>query len=271
MFEELCWQHDRMLLDGLVFRIEHSRNENWELGDRCFRLYKTKALIDQYAMFWSVRPQFRVHNILELGIWGGGSMALWHAYFQPEKLVGIDISVEGDTKYFQEYIASRGLGERLKTYWGINQADPQKLRQIVRKEFSYPLDLVIDDASHMYQLTKTSFETLFPLLRPGGLYVIEDWAWAHWKEFQVSGHPWSTRTPLTKLIVELVKATGSSRGLVESMSIFQGFAVVERSHCASPTREEFKIEKFISRRPNTTIFPRLVNRLVKRFLVDRYS
>ena len=38
-----------------------------------------------------------------------------------------------------------------------------------------PLDLVIDDASHLYGPTMASFEVLFPRLRPGGLYVIEDW------------------------------------------------------------------------------------------------
>lgn len=38
-----------------------------------------------------------------------------------------------------------------------------------------PLDLVIDDASHLLNETRASFETLFPLLGPGGLYVIEDW------------------------------------------------------------------------------------------------
>jgi hypothetical protein len=43
-------------------------------------------------------------------------------------------------------------------------------------------DLVIDDAAHVYGQTKRSFECLFPTLAPGGLYIIEDWAWEHWKE-----------------------------------------------------------------------------------------
>jgi predicted methyltransferase len=63
----------------------------------------------------------------------------------------------------------------IKTYWGANQGNSTRLREIVHTEFQESLDLVIDDASHMYALTKKSFETLFPLLRPGGLYIIEDW------------------------------------------------------------------------------------------------
>jgi hypothetical protein len=57
----------------------------------------------------------------------------------------------------------------------------------VAHEFSAPLDLVIDDASHIYGPTKASFQALFPLLRPGGLYLIEDWAWAHWPRLLVLG------------------------------------------------------------------------------------
>jgi hypothetical protein len=40
------------------------------------------------------------------------------------------------------------------------------------------MNLVVDDASHTYEDTKASFETLFPLLQPGGIYAIEDWSWA---------------------------------------------------------------------------------------------
>ena len=42
-----------------------------------------------------------------------------------------------------------------------------------------PLDLVIDDASHVLGPTRSSFESLFPHLRPGGTYLIEDWNSAH--------------------------------------------------------------------------------------------
>ena len=65
-----------MLLGRLAFRLEHYKNEDWELGDDCFIFYKTKYLVDQYAKFWSLRRDLRPQNILELGIWDGGSIAL---------------------------------------------------------------------------------------------------------------------------------------------------------------------------------------------------
>ena len=120
--------------------------------------------------------------------------------------------------------------------------------------------MVVDDASHLYEPTKKSFETLFPLLRPGGLYIIEDWAWAHWQEFQTPEHPWARETELTKLIFELVEATGSST-LIGSLTIWQGFVVVERGEIGSAQLGEFKLDEHISKRPKISKFKQLLNKL----------
>ena len=68
------------------------------------------------------------------------------------------------------------------------------LRQIILRELADELDLVVDDASHTYEETKASFEFLFPLLRPGGIYVIEDWSWAHHPNYQSPDAPFSKAT-----------------------------------------------------------------------------
>lgn len=252
MFEELVWHPDRMLLGDLVFRLEHYASDSWELGSECFLFYKIKSLVDQYAKFWSRRENFRARNILELGMWDGGSVAFWFEYFNPDKQVGVDLQQKEDSQYFKRYKSSRGLDQRIRTYWGTDQGDSARLREIVQAEFEGSLDLVIDDASHIYDLTKRSFETLFPLLRPGGLYVVEDWAWGHWSEFQAPSHPWSNQTPLTRLIFELVAAAGSwenkgaSESLISNISVFQGFAVVERGELPLTIPSEFRLEAFIS-------------------------
>jgi hypothetical protein len=252
MFDKLIWKSDRMLLDELVFRLQHYANDNWELGNECFFFYKIKGLVDQYAKFWSLREDFRARNVLELGMWDGGSIAFWFEYFDPDKHIGVDLQQKEDSEYFKRYKSSRGLDQRIRTYWGIDQGDSARLGNIVNTEFQGPLDLVIDDASHMNDLTKKSFETLFPLLRPGGLYVIEDWAWGHWPEFQKPNHAWSYQIPLTRFIFELVAATGSwqehllSKPLISNLSLFQGFAVVERGEAPLRAPSEFKIERMIS-------------------------
>jgi hypothetical protein len=266
MTEGMVWKKDRMLWNDLVFRLEHYRDENWELGDDCFVFYKIKPLFDQYEKFWSSKRNFNPKAIFELGIWDGGSVAFWNEYFHSEKHVAIDIKKRGDSEYFQHYIRSRGLEGRIKTYWGTSQTDETRLREIVKREFDGPLDLVMDDASHMYDQTKSSFEVLFPFLRPGGLYVIEDWAWAHWKEFQTLDHPWALETELTRLIFELVETTGSSltnqKALISSLTVFQGFVVIERGELHLEEPASFKINKYISRRPQVFWLTRFIRGII---------
>lgn len=256
MFDRLIWQPDRMMLGDLVFRLEHFKNDRWELADNCFIFYKTQYLVEQYAHFWATRPAFRAAQVLELGLWDGGSAAFWFELFGPAKYIGVDIQQKRDSPYFRRYVAERQLEDRLRLRWGVDQSDSSQLRQIVAQEFQGPLDLVIDDASHMYRLTRASFETLFPLLRPGGLYVIEDWAWGHWKEFQASSHPWAKEMPLTKLIIELIGVTGSAVGvhnmassLIASVNTYQGFTVVERGGLALDPVQPFDLERYLSK-PN---------------------
>ena len=47
-----------------------------------------------------------------------------------------------------------------------DRANSAELRGMVRTEFQGPLDLVIDDASHMYDLTKKSFRDTFSFASP---------------------------------------------------------------------------------------------------------
>lgn len=261
MFKKLKWYTDKMILNNINFRLPSDQIKDAESGDNCFIFRKTKRLIDQYERFWLSKSRFKPKNIIEIGIYDGGSIVFWFEYFHPDKHIGVDIRNREDSKYFQDYVKSNDLEKRIKTFWKTNQADHQRLVEIVNTEFDSPIDLIIDDASHMYELTKSSFQTLFPLLRPGGLYIIEDWAWAHWEEFQQESHPWSAKTALTKLIFELVEATGSSTDLIKSLTIYQGFAVAERGEAAQQQLKNFDIGNWISRKPTISAVCRILNKI----------
>jgi cephalosporin hydroxylase len=258
--DRMVWLKDRMLLDDLVFRLEHFKSDAWELGEECFRFYKVQSLVDALASFWETRKDFDARHVVELGIWDGGSLAFWNEVLRPNKLVGIDVADRANSEYFQRYLGSRGLHDRIKTYWRTDQRDGERLQQIVSAEFAGPLDLIIDDASHTYHATKASFETLFPLLRPGGLYIIEDWAWGHWPEHNGPTHSFANETEPTRLIEELVHAIGSSfrvpRQFVSRMTVHEGFAVVVRGPQALPEGLEFRLEDYIIRRPTSRGKPR---------------
>jgi predicted O-methyltransferase YrrM len=247
MFERLTWLPDRALLDDLVFRLHESRSDGWELGDDCFDFYKNRQLIGQFDRFWS-STSFRPRRMLEIGIWDGGSTAFWYEHLRPDKLVAIDLQDRVDSQYFRRYVTANRLEERLLTRWRTDQADRAALHEIVERDLGGELDLVIDDGSHLDVPTRASFEALFPLLTPGGLYIIEDWAWEHWPVFQDPGHVWAGEQGLTELMCELLAVTGSSRTLFRSMRVYEGFAVVERGDSVED-RHDFRIADHIRRRP----------------------
>jgi hypothetical protein len=174
---------DRFTVNGVNFRSVDVSNFYGALStvDE-FILFKPRRLILRLqALLKRLEPR----NVLELGIWQGGS-AVFIERCTGARVVTLDL-MKTRLKALDEHIERHALTERLRPWYGVNQANSPVLRRIVRKEFAgQPLDLVIDDASHLLDETRSSFNTLFPQLRPGGAYVIEHWAWAH---VQVGGAP----------------------------------------------------------------------------------
>jgi predicted O-methyltransferase YrrM len=227
VFERLTWEPDRAVLDGVVFRLETPGSAAPTGDTEAFALYKNQQLIDQYERFWS-STAFRPRRMLEIGIWDGGSTALWYEALRPEKLVAFDLLTRTDSPYFRRYVAERQLENTVITRWGVSQADRRAVLEILARDLDGEVDLVIDDGSHLYGPTRECFETLFPRLPPGGLYIIEDWAWEHWPEFQDPNHFWAGEEGLTALVEDLVAATGTSRSLIRRLAVHEGFVVVER-------------------------------------------
>ena len=256
MFEKFDWQSDHLRLGELLFRLEHFRNKDWAHGHRYFSLYKVKELFDQYENYFAAKANFQAKNIIELGIWDGGSLAIWSELFFPSKLIGIDFkSDRGDSDYFKHYIESRKLADKVRTYWGTDQGDRRALNEIVEREFKDPLDLVIDDASHLYGPTKNSFEVLFPKMREGGVYIIEDWAWLHWPEFNDDPY-FANQIGLTKLVIELTEMIGSARGIPPAiLTVLPGFIAVEKTALDLNEGKPFRIEDYICRRPTSKFGP----------------
>lgn len=227
-----------------------SRQINWlprnrfQIGDTAFKclalgltdksstpdeylFQKPRWMVERYAaLVETLKPQ----RIFELGIWRGGSSVFFHALANPEKLVAIDLSEER-IPAVDHYCREHDCLDALRLHFGVDQANAPALRELVASEFGEePLDLVIDDASHFLAETRASFNVLFPRLREGGVYVIEDWPWAH-ADIDASGDPegWHPdREPLTKLVFEIVLACPSAAGLIEKIEIDRNSATIWR-------------------------------------------
>ncbi len=225
MFEDLVWQDDRVTLNGITFLLEGAAPRSGGDEDSLW-LYKDRGLLDAYDALFGDYPSLRVRNCFELGIWKGGSVVLWMEALQPEKLVAVDILDRKDRPAFRRYVEERHLERRLKTYWGTDQTNTVRLMEIVRAEFDGPLDLVIDDASHEYEPTTASMQALFPLLREGGLYIVEDWGWHFADEFRAD-HAASERG-LVPLLDDLTGIVIGSPGLIRRLDVRRPFFVIER-------------------------------------------
>jgi hypothetical protein len=158
---------DRFEVDGVSFISSHG-----ESTSDAFCIRKPRPLVEAtVALLRRTRPA----RIVEVGIASGGSAALLALVAQPARLVAIERD-ETPVGALASLITARSLP--ISAHYGIDQGDRERLRDIIADGFgSDPVDLVIDDASHLYEETRASFETLFPRLRPGGVYVIEDWNW----------------------------------------------------------------------------------------------
>ncbi len=140
-----------------------------------FCIAKPSWLIDEYR---TICREFAGGRWFELGIAEGGSTALFALLARPERFVAIDLE-PSRLAPLDEFIAARGLATSLRPFFGVNQADKVRLLELVDDEISRPLDVVIDDASHHYEPTVASFEALFPRVREGGIYIVEDWRADH--------------------------------------------------------------------------------------------
>jgi hypothetical protein len=212
----------------LELSVEHLPAAPWRTNDRrSLLLRKPESLLRALDEFFVGEHNLHALNIFELGIWDGGSSAFWFEYFQPVKLIAVDSLAREDRPVLADYVTRNGLEESLKLYWGVDQADTARLRQIYDAEFIEPLDLVIDDASHELHATRASFETLFPLLRQGGIYLIEDWRWEFEEEYRAPDHPWRDRAGLVELVRDLVTTVGMGTP-VRRLTIFRQFIAVQR-------------------------------------------
>lgn len=118
-------------------------------------------------------------------------------------------------------------------HFSTSQSDNIALPRIVQDELADELELVVDDASHAYEETKASFEILFPMLQPGGIYVIEDWAWAHNPAQQSADSPRARQKALSNLLFEQIMLTGST-ALVAEIRVLKPLYMIRKAASAPP-------------------------------------
>jgi hypothetical protein len=175
-------------------------------ADPALRADKPDYYLDFYHdLFQTVRHDSL--NILEVGVQRGGSTLMFAKYFSQSRVLGIDI--QEPPSEFYDAVLSEGLSERVKVEI-VSQDDERGLTRAIESYFgNQQLSLVIEDASHYYPETRSTFEIVFgPYVKPGGTYIIEDWGCGYWPLWH-DGNP-DGRHGLPRLIKELVDLVAMS-------------------------------------------------------------
>lgn len=114
---------------------------------------------------------------------GGQSLRMWKRYFPFGSVYSIDIY---DKSFLEE--------KRVKIFRG-SQVDSVFLDKIF-SEIGSP-DIIIDDGSHQNQHVIESFKILFPKLKDGGIYVVEDTQTSYWSDY--GGDSKDISNPMTSM------------------------------------------------------------------------
>lgn len=187
-----------------------------------FCLAKVRRSVEQYV---ELLDQLRPEVIVELGILEGASTALFADLCRPRRLVTIDNRPTNPK--LAAFIERRGYEGVISAHGEIDQADRATVASILELELGpEPVDLVVDDASHRFEPTLGTFNLLFPRLRTGGVYVIEDWATGLKADGPVPMGP--ELRPLVDIVTEILRAKGRRPRLIGDVRVRSGWVEVER-------------------------------------------
>lgn len=119
-------------------------------------------------------------RILEIGLGcnagieeAGQSLAMWLHYFPSAKVTVLEYDSECKEKWLQKDPMGIGkdvLARRVTWYMG-DQAKVADLKPLLTQG---PYDFILDDGGHSFRQQIVSLVTLLPVVRPGGMYILED-------------------------------------------------------------------------------------------------
>ena len=159
---------ERTQLPSIVPTLKQiANNHTGKLSD------KWEAYYDVYESIFSEYRKEPV-SVLEIGIQNGGFLEILSLYFWNAKaIVGCDIDPKcGELKYTDNKIHIV-LGD-IK--------DKNNVERILKISDAY--DIIIDDGSHTHEDIIKAFINLFPHLKDGGIYIIEDLHASYWKSYE---------------------------------------------------------------------------------------
>jgi hypothetical protein len=165
------------------------------------------AIYDKH--FWQYRD--KEITVLEIGVQRGGSLEIWEKYFPKAKIYGIDLDER-----------CKGLTfDRAEVFIG-DQTDKHFLAE-VRKKIG-PIDIIIDDGSHVPEHQRKSFEQLYMLMNSPGVYLVEDTEY----NFVTVDSQFIDHIDMTRDFLNY--RDGETQRITNSITHYNNVVVIEKQH-----------------------------------------
>ena len=151
-----------------------------EPANDIFRRHNTDKWSPHYygrfydELFASQEARDAVRAVLEIGIASGNSLRAWREMFPGAAIVGFDCTPQMPPP----------IPDRIEIHTG----DQDNRRALLKAVASRQFDMIVDDASHRLEHQLKSMFLLWPALRPGGFYVVEEFDWL--SPDRVGTEPW---------------------------------------------------------------------------------
>jgi cephalosporin hydroxylase len=156
-----------------------------------------RALLWHYERFLAHLREDDV-VLIEIGVKGGASLRMWRDYFASGRIFGIDINPE----------SAQHAEDRVSVRIG-SAADPALLDEVLAE--SGPPDVVIDDGSHRVRDQIGTLRHLWPHVKPGGLYIVEDIHTSYLPDYNMRWREPGTTVELLKGVVDDMHARWHDR------------------------------------------------------------
>ncbi len=141
------------------------------VGLKTIKYYHYLDIYETYFQRYLGRPV----NILELGVYEGGSLELYRKYFgDSANIFGVDI-LPGCKN-----IENENLVSNCKIFIG-DSGNIDFLNDLMAR--LPQIDIVIDDAGHKTSQQINAFKTIFPHINDNGVYICEDLHTNYWDEY----------------------------------------------------------------------------------------
>lgn len=128
--------------------------------------------LDIYAPYLA-GIRYRAERIMEIGVASGASIRMWRRFFPTAEIVGVD--------HNPECKAIADAADKIRII--IRDVRGEVLWHELRGE---TFDLIVDDGGHYSDMIIAAFKGGWPLLKSGGLYIVEDLHFLFPQEIEVS-------------------------------------------------------------------------------------